>query len=55
MQANADELAELFRHHSIQADLNEDEFTALRAAAAARTAGGDVVLIATAAHERAAR
>ncbi len=54
LQQHADELAELFRHERIQADLNNEEFTALRAAtAAARTAGGDVLLLATAAHHRA--
>jgi hypothetical protein len=54
LQERADELAELFRHERILADLKADEFTALRAAAAAvRTAGGDVQLIATAAHRRA--
>ncbi|OKI44030.1 hypothetical protein [Micromonospora sp. CB01531] len=54
LQATADELAELFRHERVIADLNAAEFTALRAAtAAARTAGGgDVQLIATAAHRR---
>jgi hypothetical protein len=49
----ADLLAELFHHEQILADLSGPEFTALRAAtAAARTAGGDVVLIASAAHQR---
>jgi hypothetical protein len=49
----ADQLAGLFHHERILADLTEPEFTALRAAtAAARTAGGDVVLIASAAHHR---
>jgi hypothetical protein len=57
LQSNAAELTELFRaNEGIQADLNDEEFTALRAAAAAaRTAGGDVVLIATAAHQRTRR
>lgn len=50
----ADELADLFQHERILADLNEQEFTELRrATAAARTAGGDVLLIASAAHHRA--
>ncbi len=49
----AEQLAELFGHDAILADLTDVEFTALRAAAAAaRTAGGDVVLIASAAHHR---
>lgn len=50
----AEQLADLFRHERILAELTEPEFTALRTAAqAARTAGGDVVLIASAAHHRA--
>jgi hypothetical protein len=55
LQELAEQLAELFHHDGILADLNEPEFAGLRqAAAAARTAGGDVVLIASAAHHRAA-
>ncbi len=55
--SNAAELTELFRgSEDVQSDLNGAEFDALRAAAsAARAAGGDVVLIATAAHQRAIR
>ena len=54
LQQHAAELAELFRHDGVLADLSGAEFDALRAAAAAgRTAGGDIVLIATAAHHRA--
>lgn len=53
--ASAEQLAELFRHDGLLADLTDTEFTALRnATAAARTAGGDLVLIASAAHHRAA-
>lgn len=52
----ADELAVLIHNEQVQAALNAPELTALReATAAARTAGGDVVLLATAAHERAAQ
>ena len=55
LQQAAGELAELFRHDGVQHDLAPAEFDALRQAAAdARTAGGDIVLIATAAHHRAA-
>lgn len=55
LQQHANELAELFAHDGIQAALTGREFAALReAAAAARTAGGDVILIASAAHDRAA-
>jgi hypothetical protein len=51
----ADELAEMFRHEAVIADLTGPEHAGLRdAAAAARTAGGDVVLVASAAHHRAA-
>ena len=55
LQSNAAQLTELFRiNEGIQSDLTGAEFDALRAAAsAARTAGGDLVLIATAAHHRA--
>lgn len=53
LTAAADELADLFQHERILADLNGQEFAALRqATAAARTAGGDVLLIASAAHNR---
>lgn len=52
--STADELAALFPHDGIERDLNPTEFTALRTAAQqARTAGGDVVLLASAAHHRA--
>lgn len=51
----AEQLGALLHNESIAADLNNEEFAALRAAAAAaRTAGGDAVLIASAAHHRAA-
>jgi hypothetical protein len=50
----ADELARLF-HGAVPRDLTPAEFDALRqATAAARTAGGDVLLIASAAHHRSA-
>ncbi len=53
LTAAADELADLFEHERILADLNEKGFAELRrATAAARTAGGDVLLIASAAHHR---
>jgi hypothetical protein len=54
LQANAEQLAELFRNERIIADLSGAEFAELRRATAeARTAGGDVLLLATAAHRRA--
>ncbi|MEU0156808.1 hypothetical protein [Micromonospora fulviviridis] len=50
------ELVELLHHDGIAHDLTGAEVDALRnAASTARTAGGDVVLAATAAHHRAHR
>ena len=50
----AEEMAYLFRDDAVQRDLTGAEFDAFRqAASAARTAGGDVLLIASAAHHRA--
>jgi len=47
------ELVELLHHDGVTHDLNGAEQDALRnAASTARTAGGDVVLAATAAHHR---
>ncbi|WP_047892956.1 hypothetical protein [Micromonospora sp. RV43] len=47
------ELVELLHHDGVTHDLNGAEHDALRAVASAvRTAGGDVALVATAAHHR---
>ncbi|SCL21282.1 hypothetical protein [Micromonospora aurantiaca (nom. illeg.)] len=52
----SDDLAEMLHHDGVTHDLTGAEVDALRhAAGAARTAGGDVVLAATAAHHRARR
>jgi hypothetical protein len=56
LQEATDQIAGLYDHDGIAADLTADEFGELRrAASAARTAGGDVILIASAAHHRARR
>jgi hypothetical protein len=52
----ADELAVLIHNEQVRAALSASELVALRqAAAGARTAGGDVVLLASAAHDRVAQ